>query len=564
MPAVSMKSKPKIGSLREGSSLHVCQGSKISKTSPSQVKTFQQSTNLNTHLQISCSDCSNIENDSTGESDESQDDYCTGESDAISSFPLLSPYTTPEQVETINYEPSCSSPLETFFLPIPGNDVSLDKSTSGHHEAVHNDHAELPLLVSDDSDDGRCSSNEYESWDFTEFNLSKMIDSPSLSFDESMGFSDLITSVSPEYDHENSASVFGMDELCVVFPSSEEILDNEDLRGINTNEELIMNVEIASASPEHDYENSASIFGMDEMCVVFPCSEKILDSEDLDGINNDYENSTSISGMEEMCAVFPSSEKILDSEDLLGINTNEELMMNMDEPLLYLTTHNLKQSGKETRLNSQFSNAEEADWVDPQFFIGMPDMLEVVSSVCPSPLQKGMKKKAVTLVLDLDETLVHSSLVECNDADFSFQIFFNMRENTVYVKQRPNLHMFLNRVAQMFEIIVFTASQRIYAEKLLDVLDPDKKLISRRVYRESCLFSEGSYTKDLSILGVDLANIAIIDNSPQVFRLQVNNGIPIKSWFNDPSDNALMTMLPFLETLVNVEDVRPIIAERFN
>lgn len=46
-------------------------------------------------------DCSNIENDSIGESDESQDDYCTGESDAISSFPLLSPYTTPEQVKIV-------------------------------------------------------------------------------------------------------------------------------------------------------------------------------------------------------------------------------------------------------------------------------------------------------------------------------------------------------------------------------------------------------------------------------------------------------------------------------
>ena len=77
--------------------------------------------------------------------------------------------------------------------------------------------------------------------------------------------------------------------------------------------------------------------------------------------------------------------------------------------------------------------------------------------------------------------------------------------------------MFLERVAEMFEIVVFTASQSIYAGQLLDVLDPDGKLISRRAYRESCIFSDGSYTKDLTVLGVDLAKVAIIDNSPQVF-----------------------------------------------
>lgn len=114
------------------------------------------------------------------------------------------------------------------------------------------------------------------------------------------------------------------------------------------------------------------------------------------------------------------------------------------------------------------------------------------------------------------ETLVHSTLEHCDDADFTFTVFFNMKEHTVYVKQRPYLHTFLEKVAEMFEVIIFTASQSIYAEQLLDILDPDQKFISRRVYRESCLFSDGNYTKDLTVLGVDLAKVAIIDNSPQV------------------------------------------------
>ena len=97
----------------------------------------------------------------------------------------------------------------------------------------------------------------------------------------------------------------------------------------------------------------------------------------------------------------------------------------------------------------------------------------------------------------------------------------------MYVRQRPHLQAFLEKVAEMFEVVIFTASQSIYAEQLLDILDPDRKIISRRVYRESCIFSDGSYTKDLTILGVDLAKVAIIDNSPQVFYLPTSlKGLP--------------------------------------
>ncbi|CAN1143223.1 CTD small phosphatase-like protein 2 [Linum perenne] len=161
------------------------------------------------------------------------------------------------------------------------------------------------------------------------------------------------------------------------------------------------------------------------------------------------------------------------------------------------------------------------------------------------------------------ETLVHSTLEPCDDADFTFTVFFNMKEHIVYVKKRPHLDTFLERVAEMFEIVIFTATQSIYATQLLDILDADKKLISRWVFCESCIFSYGTYTKDLTVLGVDLAKVTIIDNSPQVFRLQVNNEIPIKSWFNDPSDSDLLSLLPFLETLADADDVRPTIARRF-
>ncbi|XBI27886.1 hypothetical protein VPH35_052252 [Triticum aestivum] len=234
--------------------------------------------------------------------------------------------------------------------------------------------------------------------------------------------------------------------------------------------------------------------------------------------------------------------------------------MDPDDTSLYLQ---MKPPDSETESTSASQDVIGIEYVDEKLHSkGLPDLMDVDSS---SRLRKSpVRTKHVTLVLDLDETLVHSTLDHCDISDFSIQVFFNMKDHTVHVRQRPHLKMFLEKVAQMFELVIFTASQRIYAEQIIDRLDPDGKLISQRIYRESCIFSDGSYTKDLTILGVHLAKVAIIDNTPQVFQLQVDNGIPIKSWFDDPADQELVELLPFLETLVDAEDVRPLISRTFH
>ena len=79
-----------------------------------------------------------------------------------------------------------------------------------------------------------------------------------------------------------------------------------------------------------------------------------------------------------------------------------------------------------------------------------------------------------TLVLDLDETLVHSTLDDCDDPDFTFPVAFNGLNHTVHVKKRPGLLEFLQRVSKLFEVVIFTASQKVYAEQLLNVIDPTR------------------------------------------------------------------------------------------
>ncbi|KAF9587884.1 hypothetical protein IFM89_006138 [Coptis chinensis] len=264
--------------------------------------------------------------------------------------------------------------------------------------------------------------------------------------------------------------------------------------------------------------------------------------------------------------ILPFLEETVEISSTHDGESCELAMMNSDDTCFYLAIQQMNTCGQEPDVNSNYFDSDEVDGSDSLMFIrNVTDLSDVVPALGPMLLPKETRKrKLVTLVLDLDETLVHSTLDNCNDADFTFPVFFNMKEHTVYVKRRPHLQTFLERVAQMFEIIIFTASQSTYAEKLLNILDPENKFISRRAYRESCIFSDGTYTKDLTVLGVDLAKVAIVDNSPQVFRWQVNNGIPIKSWFDDPSDCALISLLPFLETLVDADDVRPIIAKKFS
>ena len=98
---------------------------------------------------------------------------------------------------------------------------------------------------------------------------------------------------------------------------------------------------------------------------------------------------------------------------------------------------------------------------------------------------------------------------------------------------------------------------------LIITIITDRKYIKHRMFRESCLLVEGNYLKDLNVLGRDLSQAVLVDNSPHAFGYQVDNGIPIESWFDDPNDTELLKLEQFCGALHGVNDVRSMVRSKF-
>lgn len=167
-----------------------------------------------------------------------------------------------------------------------------------------------------------------------------------------------------------------------------------------------------------------------------------------------------------------------------------------------------------------------------------------------TPRTKGLK----TLVLDLDETLLHSASYPISKPDFVLTLSDGSK---YYVLKRPYVDEFLERMSSLYEIVIYTAGEKEYSTAVIDALDPNNH-ISYILYRDHCLNSSLEFEKNLNRLGRDLKDVIFIDNLDENLRRQRENGLLIRDFYSDRRDRELQKLIPFLEYAATLDDVRPV------
>lgn len=203
------------------------------------------------------------------------------------------------------------------------------------------------------------------------------------------------------------------------------------------------------------------------------------------------------------------------------------------------------------------------------------------TSTPPASKRKTAFHQQKTLVLDLDETLIHSTsrpLASASSGGFfglspfgrrnkgaahTVEVMLGGRSTRYHVYKRPFVDFFLRTVSGWYTLVIFTASMPEYADPVIDWLDAGRGILARRLFRDSCTqLPNGSYTKDLALVEADLARVCLIDNSPVSYKVNEANGIPIEGWTHDPYDEALLDLLPVLDSLRFTSDVRRVLGLR--
>ncbi|KAG0324371.1 Nuclear envelope morphology protein 1, partial [Podila horticola] len=129
----------------------------------------------------------------------------------------------------------------------------------------------------------------------------------------------------------------------------------------------------------------------------------------------------------------------------------------------------------------------------------------------------GARKK--TLVLDLDETLIHSTSRGSRSQGYMVEVIVDRHACLYFVYKRPHVDYFLKKVAEWYKLVIFTASMAEYADPVIDWLDQSRTLFDKRYFRQACYFKNGSYLKDLTVIEPDLSSVCLLDNSPISYSL---------------------------------------------
>jgi len=187
-----------------------------------------------------------------------------------------------------------------------------------------------------------------------------------------------------------------------------------------------------------------------------------------------------------------------------------------------------------------------------------------------------LKSNKKLILLDLDETLIHSEH-ELKDKDLnSFDTIIRFKDKDdpsesdeyyemgIYV--RNETQKFLSLLNNYFNIGIFTASEKEYADAIIRYLDPNQDIIKFCLYRNNCVnVNDLINVKDLRVIkDIDLKKVVLVDNNMYSFAPQLSNGILINSFYGDKNDVELWNVLGYLiQYIFPADDVRIINEKTF-
>jgi carboxy-terminal domain RNA polymerase II polypeptide A small phosphatase len=164
------------------------------------------------------------------------------------------------------------------------------------------------------------------------------------------------------------------------------------------------------------------------------------------------------------------------------------------------------------------------------------------------------------LILDLDETLVHSTEDQLErDADFHLEQYF--------VYKRPGVEKFLVQCSRLFDIAVWTSSSSDYASEVVRMVFPSDIKLNFLFAQERCVFRfnhdilTSQTIKPLTKVkrkGYSIKKIIIIDDLIETFQKNYGNAILVQPYRGEVEDTELSMLIQYLEILSELEDVRNI------
>lgn len=124
---------------------------------------------------------------------------------------------------------------------------------------------------------------------------------------------------------------------------------------------------------------------------------------------------------------------------------------------------------------------------------------------------------------------------------------------------------FLEEVSKLFNVILYTASESIYAEAVLRIIDPEKKYFMMKLFRQNCVHVQnGIFLKIIEILfGLNKKQCLFVDNSPFHLYDNLENGIPILPYFGETEDSELLKLLGFLREIKAEKNYIPFLVQQF-